>query len=338
MRGKKKAIARIASLFGITSLVESLPLPPKLLILNYHRIGSPSDTPYDPGNYSSTAEDFDWQVAYLKSHFDILTLDQAVAVVEARSTLARPSVLITFDDGYEDNYLHAYPILLRHGVPASFFLPTAYIGTSTLPWWDEIAFVLRYSQSSEITLTYPGTHHFDLTPPHLAHSIASILELYKTPENTDHERFIAGLEAACRCPRPVLAPARCFLNWDEAREMQAHGMTFGSHTHTHPLLSKLTFQQQVNELRTSRDILERELNCPIDTIAYPVGQRDSFSSTTVEAARHTGYRLAFSLYSGINHPGKIDAYNVLRTGIHSESHPSMRLLTALQFVFPNSLA
>ena len=336
MHGKKEALAQLSAATGLTRLLEALPRQPLLLIFNYHRIGDAEATVYDSGTYSCTTAQFDQQVQYFKRYFDILDLDTAADVIAGRQALTRSSVLLTFDDGYLDNYTCAFPVLRRHGASASFFLPTAFTGTGKLPWWDVIAWIVKQSSRQSITLTYPATCTFNLTVPN--RSIPEILKLYKRRATTDTERFLSELEAACDSSRPHPSnPERCFLNWDEAREMQAEGMCFGSHTHTHEILSKLPLPAQVEELRTSREILEGELGRNIDTLAYPVGQRDSFSPETFTALETTGYRTAFSFFSGVNRPGHITPYNVLRTGIDAASWEFLRLRTSFQTVFGSNL-
>ncbi len=201
--------------------------------------------------------------------------------------------------------------------------------TGRLPWWDTIAFIVKNSPERRVTLAYPEPAKFDLTAPHRAKSIAAILELFKRPSVADTERFIRELEAACRFKRPAESAERCFLNWNEAREMQVNGMRFGSHTHTHEILSKLTYPRQLEELRTSRQILERELGRRIDTLAYPVGQPDTFTGETVRALKEAGYSTAFSFYSGANIPGRIKPYDVMRGGSDGEDRAIFRLRVAL---------
>lgn len=330
MPGRKETLARFAALGGITRMLESLPRRPFLLSFNYHRIGDASVTPFDPGTYSCTTADFEAQLQHFQRFFNILTLEEALAVIEGRP-LRRSSILLTFDDGYLDNYTEAYPLLQRHSVPATFFLPTAFTGTGRIPWWDVIAWIVKQSRRHAITLTYPDRRTFDLTRPD--RSLPAILKQFKKPSMQDSKRFIDDLERLCGTSRPPAEANRCFLSWDEAREMQAHGMDFGSHGHTHEILSKLTLAAQIDELRLSREILERELGRTVDTLAYPVGQRHTFSPDTHTALATTGYRTAFSFFSGINKPGSISPYNVFRTGIDSAPADVLRLRTSLQTTF-----
>jgi peptidoglycan/xylan/chitin deacetylase (PgdA/CDA1 family) len=329
MRGKRQLAAKICSCTGVTRILENLPRRAVLMILNYHRVGNRGETPYDPGTFSCTAEEFERQIEYLKGHFQIATLQQTLSIAIGGAKLSDPTVLITFDDGYIDNFRVAFPILRKHRVPAAFFLPTAFVGTDRLPWWDVIAHIVKRSKNRTIPLHYPDVRTFDLDRDGVDGSIMQILRFYKQPAVKDPEQFVSGLELACRSARPSRSTERCFLNWDEAREMQATGMSFGSHTHTHEILSKMPIERQLDEVRQSKAILESELRKPTDTIAYPVGGLNSFSEETVRACRESGYRAAFSFYGGLNMPTTIQPFDVRRFDIGGHSQARVRLRTAL---------
>src|SRR5580658_6908786 len=161
MRGKRELLARLCYKAGLTRVLEALPQRRTLIILNYHRIGNAEETLFDSGVFSATAEQFDSHIAYLKRRFHMATLEEVFAIVGG-GALRGPSVLITFDDGYLDNYTLAFPILRTHGVEAVFFLPTAFIGTGKLPWWDVIAYMIKRSVKKRIHLEYPEPLNFDL--------------------------------------------------------------------------------------------------------------------------------------------------------------------------------
>jgi peptidoglycan/xylan/chitin deacetylase (PgdA/CDA1 family) len=122
------------------------------------------------------------------------------------------------------------------------------------------------------------------------------------------------------------------LNWDEARDMQENGMAFGSHTHSHEILSKLSPDLQREEARYSRQILERELNRRVDVLAYPVGLKHCFSAETVSALKQAGYRAAFSYYGGSNRPGEIQPFDIRRYGVSNQSYARFRWQTTVQAV------
>ena len=322
---KKEIVARLSAAIGITRALQMLPGRPSLIILNYHRIGDASRTPYDSGTFSSTPKVLDEQLSYLKSRLRILNLDEALSIIHGETQLSQPSGLLTFDDGYLDNYQEAFPVLLRHGLSATFFLPTAFIGTNALPWWDMIAYVVKNSAKDHICFDAPEPVSFDISAANQRTSIRGILNLFKRPSVTDTEAFICNLEEACESSRPAGCAERCFLDWEEAREMKRRGMSFGSHTHSHTILSKLAPEEQVRELQMSRDIMETELNHSVDTLAYPVGHPDSFSPETKDGLRTAKYRTAFSSYAGVNYPGSIQPFDVLRFGVDGESLALFRL-------------
>jgi hypothetical protein len=79
----------------------------------------------------------------------------------------------------------------------------------------------------------------------------------------------------------------------------------------------------------SRTILEKELHRDIDTLAYPVGARDTFSAETVEALRHAKYRAAFSFYTGFNTAASLAPFDIRRCGVDQQSGRRLRLQAAL---------
>jgi peptidoglycan/xylan/chitin deacetylase (PgdA/CDA1 family) len=331
MRGKREFLARACSRTGLTKLLENLPQRPVLIILNYHRVGNAGDTPFDSGTFSATPEELDSQLAYLKRRFQMATLETALAMLNGDAP-RRTNVLITFDDGYLDNYTLAFPILRKHGVQGVFFLPTAFVGTEKLPWWDAIAYMIKKCRKKSIHLDYPQAAAFDLENDGATRVSMQILHTFIQPAVKDPGRFIAELERVCEAQRPESSAERLFLNWEEAREMQRDGMAFGSHTHTHEILSKLPRERQREEVFHSREILERQLDRRIDALAYPVGQRYCFSVDTIEALKQTGYRAAFSFYGGLNRPGEMQPFDIRRYSVGDQSYARLRLQTALAAV------
>jgi peptidoglycan/xylan/chitin deacetylase (PgdA/CDA1 family) len=312
--GKRDALAVWAGRLGVTALLGALPKQNLLLVLNYHRIGDPEKTPYDPGVFSATPDDLDQQIALLKKHTRVVTLEEVIAIAENQTPLQGPCSLITFDDGYRDNYDLAFPILRSHGVQGVFFLPTSYIGTGKLPWWDAIAYILKHSAHRQFVLTYPSRAEFDLAKEPLEGVLRRILAIYKMP-GVRGEPFIADLERACHAKRPQDEAERCFMSWKEAAEMVQAGMSFGAHTHEHELLAKLPVGQQYTEVVKSRQIIEERLGAPVHALAYPVGSRTSFSADTISVLKRANYRAAFSFYGGMNVPSAIDRFDIRRLGV-----------------------
>lgn len=329
-QSKRERLARYSQNLGLTRALERLPHQPCLIALNYHRIGDAGQTRYDSGVFSATADEFDAQVSYLKAKFRIIGLEEALEVLDRPvNSLRHASILLTFDDCYVDNYRLAFPILRSHGVQGTFFLPTSFIGTNRIPWWDKIAYLVRQSQRRRLRIEYPAPEEFDLETADRSQLVRRLLSVYKAPATTDPARFVRSLEEACEVPCPA-ADEPLFMNWAEAAEMVAGGMAFGSHTHNHELLAKLSPDQQYEEVRLSRQIIEEKLNIRCDVLAYPVGSRSAFSRATFSALERAGYRAAFSYYGGVNIPGAVERYNLYRTSVDSDlRYPLFRLRLAL---------
>ncbi|MGH9586442.1 MAG: polysaccharide deacetylase family protein [Acidobacteriaceae bacterium] len=98
-------------------------VPPRITVLLYHRV---SDDARD--NLTTGVEQFDRQMQLLRRHFEAISLGELLKA-QAIPRSRRPLVCVTFDDGYLDNYTHAFPILQRNNVPAAFFVATGLIGT-----------------------------------------------------------------------------------------------------------------------------------------------------------------------------------------------------------------
>jgi peptidoglycan/xylan/chitin deacetylase (PgdA/CDA1 family) len=308
---KGNQVAAIADRFGFVSMLLRFPHRPSLVVLNYHRIGDWENTEWDSGVFSADAPEFRFQISYLKSKYPILDLEQALAFVGGHAKLAKTSVLITFDDGYIDNYQTAFPILRELGVPATFFLVTSLIGTNQIPWWDAIAYMLKRCRRPLISITYPTSCTFRLDRNSVSSTIASLLRLYNSAQVMDGERFISALESATGERRPASSERR-FLNWQEARAMLACGMSVSSHTDTHEAMSKRTLAEQTEDLIRARTILQDRLQVDGNVLAYPYGSKGSFNLDTLRALEQAGYRAAFSFYGGFNLPGRTEHYDIRR--------------------------
>lgn len=337
--GWKQAAANLLERSGLGAMLGSLPKRKILIVFNYHRIGDPRTTPYDGDVFSATAEALDGQVAFLKKRLPLIGLEEAVAIAEGKQKIARATGLLTFDDGYRDNYDLAFSVLRSHGAPAVFFLVSSYVGSSYVPWWDEIAYLAKQSRRDTIWLRYPRELQFKSVRANPGALAEQVTALYKQP-GVDGGRLLEAMAEACEVPRAGASPERLFLDWNEAREMIRGGMDIGSHTHTHRILSKLTAEEQYTEASESKRILEERLGARVDAMAYPVGLRSSFSAETQQALQRAGYRAAFSFYGGLNRmPGTapFDVHRIAadpRTGELFQLRTAVTTLTGKSFFYP----
>ncbi len=289
---RKKALLRAAlRLAGVIPVRWRL-LPRRLYCFTFHRVGEAASTDYSRNIFSCTAGRFEEHVAFLKQRFELLDLPRLEHLARGGHAARRPLGLITFDDGYVDNYRIAFPMLRRQGAPAVFFLPTAFIGSCGLPWWEEIPWMLRRSTGKQIRLI-GADEPFLLRGDDGERSIRGVMTFVKS-RRMPLEEQVAEVREACGGIRAPAPEGRLFMNWDEAREMHAAGMGIGAHTHTHRILAALAPAGQREELATSKEVLEGQLGAPVTSVAYPVGSRAAYTPQTCEIAASLGYRLGFN--------------------------------------------
>lgn len=308
-------LARALQKLGILHALEQRDSRPGILIVNHHRIGEADSTTFDRDLFSATADELDVQVRYFKQRAPIVSGEELDDLVSGRTKIKRLYVAFTFDDGYLDNYTKAFDVFRSADSTATFFLVTDYVGTATVPWWDEIAYLLRNTKRPEIVLDYPVPLKVPLNG-HRETSIATVLQHYKRADNMSGEEFVSEVRRQMECEIPQ--PKRRFLNWDEAREMRDAGMEIGSHTRSHAILGRLSPEVQKQELEVSKQQIEAHIGGRVRGLAYPVGERNCFSKTTERIAIEAGYSMCFSAYGGINDATHLTRSNLLRGTVPSD--------------------
>lgn len=315
---------------GVLGLLEHLRRTPGLLVLNYHRVGEPVGDLFDEGTYSATAEALRAQVTYMKRWFAMPSTEELLRSLD-RKSFADPTVFLTFDDGYRDNYDVAFPALRELRVPACFFVVTGLLDAPRLPWWDRVAYSVKRARVDRLTLTYPEPLTFNLQTMSRDRVIRRILRACKDARPLVASRFFDELAMATGVEVDSEGLARTlFMSWDAVGEMARSGMTIGSHTATHPVLASISESMQYRELRESRQRIADMIGFRPELLAYPVGGDDAFTRTTKRLARVSGYRAAFRFSGSFNHASTIDPFAIARVGVdHAETLGQFRLRLTL---------
>jgi peptidoglycan/xylan/chitin deacetylase (PgdA/CDA1 family) len=297
MTGRSRT-ARAAALLDarpLRALLARLPAWRGALVLNYHRIGDRAGQPWDRTLWSATAEGFDEQLAFLARHVDVIGPHDLPAVAAAGRGRF---VLLTFDDGYRDNYEVAYPLLRRHRLEATFFLSTGFLDRPHVAWWDELAWMVRNARSAVVE---PGAwlpEPVRLDGDREA-AIAALVRTYKAIQGDQDAAYLEHVAAATGAGRCTPAHADgMWMTWAMARELRDGGMAIGGHTVSHPILARLSEAEQEQEVSGCARRLREELDLSMQWFSYPVGSRDSFTPATRAILQRHGVELAFSFYGG----------------------------------------
>ena len=222
---------------------------------------------------------------------------------------------ITFDDGYRDNYENAFPILKRLGLPATIFVATGPVERGTPLWHDRVFAAFGTSRAASIdvdgrTIALDG-------PDGRVPALRAFLDSVRRGPGQELALRVDSLVRALVDAEPA-APA--YLRWDDVTTMAAAGFTFGAHTVTHPILTRLPLDQALEEVRVSRAVLERHLGRPVRLFAFPNGTASDMNDALRRGLRDEGFLAAFSTEWGTN-DSCTDPFALRRVGFWSD-HPA----------------
>jgi peptidoglycan/xylan/chitin deacetylase (PgdA/CDA1 family) len=265
-----------------------------LSILVYHRV-VPEPDPLVPEVVC--AEEFDWQLAVLNRWFTVLSLREAAARLRS-GTLPIRAACVTFDDGYADNVTIALPLLRRRGVPATFFVATAFIDGGRM-WNDSVIETVRRVRGDTLDARCLGLGMLLVSSiDHRRRAIANLLEAMKYLPLEERQGRVEELSSGVSrdLPRDLMMTA------EQMRHLHASGMDIGAHTVSHPILAKLDPERAGIEIREGKNRLEALTGAPVTLFAYPNGKpgRD-YGAEHVGMVKQLGFEAAVSTAWGAAH-------------------------------------
>ncbi len=267
----------------------------RVLCLLYHRVNPVKDDIY---HLTISPDHFEEQVRYLKDHFPILRFE------EDWTKPGGDGVVITFDDGYADNYEYALPILEKYGIPAAIFISTGYVGSGREYWWDELARVLtkavdypRWFEWKDSLYHYRWDTHDQEARKDMIRSLHWILKLDPDVERAnlwlEQIRQWAGIRSEARKENlPV-------DNLQLQELSRSPYITIGGHTVNHRSLGAQTKEGQQYEIGASVRFLEKHLGKRIHIFSYPFGSAAHFNQDTFEVCSRKGISKAATTVKGL---------------------------------------
>src|SRR6266581_1839921 len=276
----------------------------RLIILTYHQASG--------GELRS-------HLLYLRRHYRMLHLEEALKELYTPPQDGkyrrdqRTLLVLTFDDGYHDNYTHAFALARQLQVPFTIFLVPGYIQSGEPFWWLEGERLVRSAQVDEVTIEGRTYHLAQLEERKALVQIINIRARH-AQSVAEREAFLAETRKAVGVPSSVGEEEGALpLTWAQVREMEESGLvSFGAHTMRHPILGYLAdpaeVQQEVGECRR---VLEQQLGHPVRTFAYPVGKPEHIGEEGLQAVKEAGYRWALTTIEEVNNP-QTDPYLLRR--------------------------
>lgn len=273
--------------------------PNTLTVLNYHRIEDPYRDKFDTfkPNVSATPSSFARQMDYIRDKYNVIGCVELAAWLRGEGKIPPHAALITFDDGYYDNFINAYPILKSRSLPAIIFLTTNFIGRKVPFYWDFVAACFFYTQKDHAHLPLLGTI-FWTDEASREKIMYQWIEIIKRLPEEEKRKIIESTDEILDVVVPLSSFSDLHLSWHQVREMNDHGIDFGSHTVTHPILTRIPLESVKVELERSKERIEDEIDNSVIGIAYPNGGKSDFSHEIIKVANEVGYELAFTLLPG----------------------------------------
>jgi peptidoglycan/xylan/chitin deacetylase (PgdA/CDA1 family) len=277
-----------------------------LQILTYHRVNDERD-PFFPAMATKV---FEGQMGYLSTACNVFALDRGVEMLKA-GTLPDNAVAVTFDDGYKDNFLNAYPILKHYDIPATIFLSTDSVNGGADLWHDRVFKAFRETQRTALVKFGKCAERLDLKS--LAGKLDTMNEVLKFLRSLDVQSRWQWVKRLCESlgVEDGETSKETMLDWEEIRMMHANGIRLGSHTCSHAILSRLEPEELWKEVCFSKGAIENAVRCKVSMFAYPNGTQDDFDERTKRALRDAGYELAVSTIFGNNEVGQ-DVFELRR--------------------------
>lgn len=264
----------------------------RLSILIYHRVLSTPD-PMRP-NEPEVGE-FDWQMRLLRTHFNPVSLLDALEGLRT-GTLPARAVCVTLDDGYADNESCALPILRKYQIPATVFISTGFLNGGRM-WNDSIIETVRKCDGKILDLSELdlGCYSLDSVAERLAAAI-SIIQKIKHLDPQIRSALVREIEK-----RVTSLPNDLMLTDAQVQSLARSGISIGAHTVNHPILCSVSDEIARREISESKLYLEELLQMPVDVFAYPNGRPGlDYRDEHRDMVKDLGFKAAVSTHCGVS--------------------------------------
>lgn len=266
-------------------------------ILMYHGVTDEADTNSDIlGGINHPVSIFRQQMELLAREYHPISLDEASLFVQGRKDVARRSVVVTFDDGYANNYHVAMPLLNKIGVPATFYVTVECVQDKRLPWPARVRFA--FLTTKNLAWLDPDGQSWPLHDQGLRRKAFDRASEYCSKvAGQEQDRLVASIEDQLHS---ALVQGPSMMTWDEVRDTVKQCHIIGSHSMSHPNMAHINEDALKREMTVSKQILERELSSTVAHFSYPrPALQPHWSELTVMVSKQAGYETAVTIDDGL---------------------------------------
>jgi len=280
-----------------------------------------------------TAEQLTSVIKQLCEYYTPISLHEAVRILDGSAPAVDHGLVVTFDDGYRNNFSEALPLLRSMGVPATFFVATGFVETGLPYWVDRMDYALQHAPDERRLLKSEG-YEFDLRGlgrEALATSYRDLRVSIKSKEQNDEDmlrivnEFSEHLESAGESAISDVMDTDSYVavaTWAEQMAAIEQGAMIGSHSVDHHRLTAIPRSDVDRQLSESKSEIEEKLGIDCEFFCYPNGSADKFVR---ERVRRAEYRAAVTTVHGLNKTGD-DLYTLKRYPMPRSPDPQKNLL------------
>ncbi|MFN3681844.1 MAG: polysaccharide deacetylase family protein [Nitrospira sp.] len=305
----KYVVAHSLYAVGVLQLLQRIMLRRRAVVLMYHRVLTEEEMAVTASHPAIVVkrETFAAQMEVVKKRFHVMTVDEFVERMERRIPFEDSSCLVTFDDGWKDNFTHALPILRRFQIPSLVFLPMNFIGGTRLFWQERLTWLVKRAiEAIERDQTRRSQLASILAPIGLAallekqsyytdSLVHDIVRKNKTIDVALLNETINQLTLLLNVELDELLQTDDFLDWDQVKMMAECDVAFGGHGMEHRILTAMPVVEAIQEIYETKKMLDARLNQAASTFSYPNGDWSPEIAKLVEKA---GFRAAFTTEPG----------------------------------------
>jgi peptidoglycan/xylan/chitin deacetylase (PgdA/CDA1 family) len=270
----------------------------------YHYVRDVERTPF-PGIKALSVAAFTAQLDWLQARFDIIDGATFERAVVSGTGFDRPTALLTFDDGFVDHHEHVFPILRDRGLGGIFFVAGRTLGAEPVllnvhkthfllshlganHFTEEMAAALEREGVDASTAEREGIYRYDEAPDVRIKRILNYEAPYPVADRVLSGMFTRHLGDSVAFARGL------YLSAAQIRDMAQGGMTFGFHTESHPVLSRLDAAAQRAELRNGPRLVADLTGQRSASFCYPYGFSHTYNADTLSVLAECGYSMAFN--------------------------------------------
>lgn len=281
-------------------------MPRRFTILCGHCVDAPLINGDLPVDMRTSPAKLRRMLSWFAGRYQMCTLSEGLDSLSS-GTGGRSLLALTMDDGYRDNAEVLPQILAETGARATVFLESRALDERCLNWSHKYFWLLSKIGERELgralvnaaedeelrTALRAALEHNS----RLNYHVKRVLKYEVTSEPRD---LVVDAVFAAQGGDELALCERVYMGWSGAQELQRAGVELGGHTVHHPVLATLSAEQQLEEVRHGREVIEREVESHLRAFAYPFGRRWDYNEDSVEAVRAAGFEFAVTTHAGTN--------------------------------------